>query len=226
MKKIVISILIVIFCLTLFACTKPPAEDPVAKNISYTMDSLVSGQNDNFAVSFSSGKSEKEPVLDGICSELENFNKVSLMPLNFSAFNKEYSFTLSGDQGELNGTFTKDRFGNGYNAVLQDITPVGKIVSIAIKNGDNSETIELVNRMENAISAQEALDIAKREFNEGITTALESGELGREIIIKYINDNRNVNSMHYWYISFYKNDKDYWCVLIDPLKGTVLTKKS
>ena len=74
------------------------------------------------------------------------------------------------------------------------------------------------------VSAQ-TMGLSEEELKEQIAAEAGTSELQREIYIKLVNAMPDEDAPYYYYVSFIKSPSDYWALLIDPMKGEVISKK-
>lgn len=228
MKRIptvIFSILVVVLLMvSLIGCNNDPIEQTL-DNISYIQTALYTGQSLNFTVTVSKGRSEQMFIADGKAGELNEFNTLTVTPLNIDLLNNNYTYKLIGESGELEGALTKDSFGASYTAEIAELDSIGTLNSIKILAVSIEDEICLVNKLADMMDAMEALGIAKSSLEEQIVSETVDNELQREIYIKFINDAKNPTSPYYWYVAYIASPTDYWTVLIDPTTGEVVSKK-
>lgn len=227
MKKTIALIIVIVIIVALTACNPAPSEEPLVKNISYAHTSMFSGNNECFYASLTMGIKEKVFQIDGQSANVEDYIRLTILPLTFNYFNRIYTYELKGSKGTIEGGFKKDIFGSGYAADIESLDNVGDIESLVIFLDEEEFTIELSNRMEGKLSYLDILKIAKVELAELIEEEENSEEgFTREIIIKFINDSKNAESPYYWYIAFASSDDNYWSMLIDSETGDIITKRT
>lgn len=222
MKKIIIVCLITIIAIIMTICTscKPsetvePQED---NNISYIQTSFYKGNIANFEVKVTAGKKEVLFVADGKTNDCKDFSTITLIPNSTDLYNSEYKFTITGENGELNGTLNKDSFGAYYYLDI-DLSTIGKLNKIHISYDNQEKEIELVDMLENKIDAKSALEIAKQTLQP----KLDADNKEREIYIRMINNTTDPDSTYYWYVAFIANPTDYYACLIEPTNGNVVS---
>ena len=220
MKKIFIAVLLiltilvsaVVFC----ACNK--TEEPQEEsNISRQVLAFYAGENENFAVSVEFLKREKQFVADGKTSDVIDLVELTVVPLKVHD-ESEYAFALTNGSSTLSGRIK----GNGFGEYCQDLSLDFAPTSITIGEGENAQCIELVNMLEGKLTAQDAINIAEKEFADRINPLKESGNYTREIYLKLITGDRE---HYYYYVSYIGEGVDYWALLLDPATGAVISKK-
>jgi hypothetical protein len=227
MKKFIVFICLLILTVSVFyGCSKEEEKDPVLKQVCFYHNNLYCGQNDIFSISLECGMKEKENIIDGKVNNLIDFTKLKVIPLNIDYFGKDYSFIISGKDGKISGTLEKDVFGTTYLKDVNNISSIGAIQDITIKSNNIESKITLNDKINDMLKWKDVLNIAKENYNDAITTELNENSFNREIYIKFINDNKNIDSPYYWYVALIASKNDYWAMLIDPKSGTIITKKS
>ena len=88
MKKIFI-VLFVFVCFIFTGCNAKSQNDPV---FSLAQKDAVTASDDNFFVSVISGTRENPFVLDGKTTSQEDFTTLTILPLHFDLFDKNYTF--------------------------------------------------------------------------------------------------------------------------------------
>ncbi len=197
----------------LCACNKttPPKSD----NISRITEQFYAGETTNFAVVVELGKKEKNFVADGVATNVVAFASITVAPLT-KFEGDEINFTLSDGKSTFSGQLV-DAINGEYTSDIQ-LSFLPKAVTLASK--DKTFEIELKNMLEGMLSANDALNIAKKQFDDRIKN--ESNGVAREIYIKLITGDR-LN--YYYYVSFIGKGVDYWAVLINPKDGKVVSKR-
>ncbi len=235
MKKIlivIIALMLTLACLfSLAACKKKTEENAeertgLEKNVSTFHDAVYVGANDDFSLQLVTGESEKLIVIDGKVGELARFATLTVTPLTASLFNNTYTYTVIGEAGERSGDLVKDVIGATFSAELRDIAEIGKVTAVKVVAADILESeIPLANKLEGTLGWKDVLKIAEEELKESIQAESDTGALEREIYIKLVNALPDDEAPYYYYVSFIKSPADYWALLLDPVKGEVISKK-
>ena len=228
MKKILVIICILCLVLSISACKKTVPVN-LEDNISYLETHLYFGESTKFSVSITMGKKENVFIADGASSDLVEFATLRVTPLKMELFDNEYTFSLTGENGEMNGALEKDIFGVSFSYELTDIATIGELMNITVIYGESEDcrdTIELTNMLKDMLDWEDVLEIAKVEFADMIASEMVEGNFPREIHIKYLNNRTLEDSPYYWYISFISTTSDYWALLLEPMSGAVVSKKS
>ena len=234
MKKIFICGIILTLLITCFfsfaACSKKETETEervgLEKNVSTYHGAVYVGCNEDFGAQLFAGESEKLIVVDGKVGELTSFATLTVTPLAASLFNNTYTYTVVGEAGERSGDLVKDVIGATFSAELNDLSDLGKITTVKIIATDILESeVPMTDKLEGALGWKDVLKIAEAELADEIKTESDTGALEREIYIKLVNAMPDDDAPYYYYVSFIKSPADYWALLLDPVKGEVISKK-
>ena len=234
MKKffaIGISVLLIAAIFAFASCNKTSgngAEERVGlqKKVSTYHDAVYVGAGEDFSVHFVTGETEKLIVVDGKVGDLARFATLTVTPLSSSLFNNTYTYTLVGEAGEKSGEMKKDVIGATFSAEVEGAEDLGKITSVRIvSEGILNSEVPLLNKLDGALGWKEVLKISEEELKEQIAAEAGTSELQREIYIKLVNAMPDEDAPYYYYVSFIKSPSDYWALLIDPMKGEVISKK-
>lgn len=214
---VICSIICITICLFAVACDKlnPPQPDPV----SFRQTALYTGGNNNFAIELTGGQSEELFVADGIVGEVHDYVTLCVTPLHVDLFNNEYTYTLTGDKGEVSGALTKDNFGATYTAQVENYASIGTPTQVSVSCKDNKQDITLTDKMQGIIDSNRAMEIAQTTLAD----KLAADNKDREIYIRFINDSSQQDSPYYWYVAYIAAPTDYYSVLINPASGEVLS---
>ena len=232
MKKTLLLIVTILLILSLFffvACKKAdvaPEKTGLQTRVSTYQDAVYVGSDEAFEVSFVTGEAEKLIVIDGEVGEMAPFATLTVTPLSSALFNNTYTYLLKGESGEKSGDLAKDVIGATFSADLENAKEIGKVQSVTIiAEGISENVVDLTNKLDGALSWQEALAIAEKELAEAITAESDTGALPREIYVKLVNALSDADAPYYYYVSFIKSSSDYWALLLDPMTGEVISKK-
>lgn len=233
MKKIILLLMTVTLAactiLCLASCSHKQIEEPetgMQKYVSNVYESLLTGADDNFSVSLYSGRQEKLFVADGAAGELQNFVTLKIVPKSVDLLNNTYTYTITGDKGTLQGDLEKGLFGASFSANVSSLETVGTVQTVTLTHEELTYTVTLTNVLADKITWKQALAIAEENFADKIAKENQTNSFAREIYVKIINDTSEPTSPYYWYVAFIASPADYWAILIDPLSGEVISKKS
>ena len=221
-KKIVLSVcIILVFALILVtaaACNRQGTEEP--SYISGTVTSYYVGEDDSFAVVLESGEREDPFIADGRASGAKPFTELSVTPLVAGEYD-EISYTVYGGEGDaesVTGKLPAGKFGEFKAETKFDFIPS----KISLTAGDKTAEIELRDVLAGALTASDAINVAKELFAERIAEEESAGKTPREIYVKLITGDRET---YYFYVSFIGEGTDYWAALIDPSDGRVVSER-
>lgn len=212
-----IAILAIICCFTtLVACNKKE-EDSKSDNISRQTQSYWAGESEKFAVSVEKGRREKQFVADGIATDVIDFCEICIHPLKSNDYDT-IAFLLQDDSHTLSGEVDSGKYGEFQSSIALDFTPNKVIVSV---DGVEDE-IFLSDVLQDALTASDVINIARKEFQLKIDEEYAQGKPDREIYLKLITADR---TDYYYYVSFIGDGVDYWAVLVDIKTGNIISKK-
>ena len=114
MKRKVLLILLVLTlsasAVIAAACTDEEEFD-ITKTLSYDQYMYYYGGTQDFEVSVTGVNKEELFISDGKVGEMKDSVKLTLRPLKPALLNYEFSYTLTGEAGTLQGSLEKDSFG-------------------------------------------------------------------------------------------------------------------
>lgn len=227
-KLLIVSVvLIAVIACCVFAACKPPKTnlEQVADLISAKQDGLWTGSCESFRITLTKTTEEETFLADGVVGVQKERVVLSLRPATTDFLEKEYTYVLKGETGELKGSLQKDRIGIAFTAQINDFAAIGKVNGLVIGYDDVETEIALTDRLENMIAYDKALEIAYNAYHEQIDEALADGGFKREVYLRLVNDRRDPDSDYLWYVSFIAGRDDYWSVMIRPDDGTVVSKR-
>lgn len=214
---ILITVCILALAFGLVACNKT-SDDAKSDNICRLTEQFYAGESENFYASIECGRREKTFIADGVAREVADFCELCILPLKSNSL-EGISYQIWGGQNSLSGEVKAGRHGEFVASIALDFIPE-KIVLTA---SDNNDEIELSSVLDGAITAFDAINVAKDALKENIQKEYNDGKPEREIYVKLISADR-VN--YYYYVSFIGDGVDYWAMLINPKTGEIVSKKS
>lgn len=202
--------------LLLCACNKN--EDMAnSDNICRITEQFYAGESSDFYVSIEWGRRENMFIADGVARDVNDFVELCILPLKSNS-NDKIAYSITDEQNTLSGEVVAGRYGEFSTSIQLDFLP--NKVSLTV--GDVTDEVELNSVLEGAISATDAIEIAKTELKEKIDKEYEEGKPEREIYVKLITADR---TSYYYYVSFIGDGVDYWAMLINPQTGEIVSKK-
>lgn len=212
-----IAALVALLCIGLTACNKGDGGKKYS-NVSRQTDAYFTGASDLFAVTVEKGRREKTFIADGVATDVNDFAEIIITPLTANDY-ESISFELSAEGSTLSGTLTEADYGDYISEITLGFAPT----KIVVTAGENvSSEIELSNILEGALSSADIINIAKSEFKERIDNEKSQGKADREIYVKIITGDR---TNYYYYVSFIGEGVDYWAMLVNPVDGSIVSKK-
>ncbi len=219
MKKkisLIFAISVIIACLLLLAaCNGGKKQDQPASDISRITTRYLAGESELFAVSLESGMREKAFIADGKVTDVAPFVELKIIPLK-AADAEGLDFVLASNGATLSGKIDKGT--NGEFKTALDLTFVPDKISVTM--GEQSSEIDLCNVLEGAISADQAISVARETFKDKLESETAEGKT-REVYLKLITGDRE---NYYYYVSFIGDGVNYLAALIS-LDGNIVSKR-
>lgn len=217
-KKIAIVLAILIVAASMFAlaaCDGRHTNEPTS-DVSRMTESYYAGESDLFAVSVESGKREKMFIADGKVTDVAPFTELKITPLKTFELDS-LNFVISAGENSLSGTLTEARSGEFAQEIALDFIPEKVTVTAA----DTTSEIDLSDVLDGAITAEEAIEIARETFKDKLAEDAANGK-AREVYLKLISGDRE---NYYYYVSFIGDGVNYLAALISRT-GEVASKRS
>lgn len=223
MKKkiaLIVCIVLLVSCTAalLAACDNKTGAE--ASDVSRSVSALYTGGGEDFVVSIEQGRREDPFIADGKVSEVKDFVELTVTPLSVNTY-EEIAYVISdgAENGQtLSGTLTGNTFGEFRTEMPLGFVPA----SITLTAGEQTSEFELSNVLDGTLTAEDAVNVAKKQFAERIAAEEAEGKAAREIYVKLITGDRET---YYFYVSFIGEGTDYWAALINPADGTVVSEK-
>jgi hypothetical protein len=223
-KRVIIAAAFLVFILLLSACSS--INQAVANNVSEVHHSVFDGQTQNLKATVVSGKKEKDYKMDGASGKKTDFCVISIQPQNGLDGMESFKYKFSYDKKTYEGDLTAGRFGDKFSAEIELLLTGCDELALTVSSGDITEDVLLESKMSDGIiSSNEALDLAKMEFRDKIEELYQSGKLGCEIYIRYVNSVENQDGDYFWYVAFLQADEKFFAVLIDPVNSAIVAKR-
>ncbi len=197
-------------------CNKNKDEEK-SDNICRITQSYYAGESDAFAVSIECGRREKNFIADGVASDVVDFVEICIQPLKSNDYQK-IAYSVQDETHVLSGEVENGNYGDFRTSITLDFVPVKVVINVS----DTQDEVFLSDILQDALSANDAINIAKKEFQTSIDEEYAQGKAEREIYVKLITADR---TNYYYYVSFIGDGVDYWAVLEDIKTGEIISKK-
>lgn len=218
-KKILLAFMLCFVGLSLCGCGANTL-DMVKDNMSELTNVYYFGENADCYCSLSSGKREKEYLLNGQSGECVPFALLSLHPTeNIAGKVVLVKVTIDGVESEkeleinsLNSAYMVDLEKEFSGEEKIAITFNGKVL-----------TLECLSK-NFAIDSQKALEIASKELADKITMKKSFSKLNAECYLRVLDKKANKQDGVFWCFSVLNVDNENYSVIISTTDGKVLAK--
>lgn len=219
MKKFCISFLIVLVGLFSFTgCSKDVKNNGLMDYVSYLQEQSIVGENENYTVIVDGGKKEEVFVDDGKVGKLVDFTKIVVVPKKQASKSVIEVRLIEGDKDD-SIELSKDSFTGNYEKTIDKrINPRKMIIA--------NEHIELKDVTNEFINKDKIMEIVKSELKEQIDNGYKDNKFNKEIYIKLVRDNNDINGTNYWYVAVIDGENKFSSILLDAKTGKVLSKKT
>lgn len=214
-KKLLIILVVAVLTVTLALTACNRKENVVSDNVSRSVSSFYTGENENFVVTVEVGRRESDFIADGYASNVADFAEITVLPLKTNDLT-EIKYSIAGESSTLSGVVKSNEFGEFSSTVDLHFSP------LSVTIGDGSEVIELSDVLGGKLTSQDVVNIANQEFKDRIDSEMANGNYQREIYVKLITGDRE---NYYYYVSYIGAGVDYWALLVNVTDGTIVTKK-
>lgn len=220
--KNVLKIVGVIFCLGIvslfFVACNNSLQEEVSKNISEYREDFFFASDDNYIVSFTDGKREKDFITNGDSTSLVDFG-VLLLKSKQDLGNKP-KFKLTINDKVYEGDFERNPFDNTYVVDLQ--VRVNKEDNILFELPEMNVKMQLLCLSKNwQIDVNKALNIFIDYNEQKLSTYLKNKDFKGEIFIKIVSDKHTAENI-YWYVLCICEDGNVFSNLISVENGEIL----
>lgn len=221
MKRKCFLILTLILCIgtllgVMCACNKT-SDDTPSDNICRITEEFYAGESDAFYASIEKGRREATFIADGVARDVGDFVELTILPLKSNSYTT-LGYTISDDVSTLSGEISVGKHGEFVASIALDFLPT----KITVCVDEVEDEIELSSVLEGAISAEQAIEIAKNELQNAIDKEYDEGKPEREVYLKLISADRTT---YFYYVSFIGEGVDYWAMLINPQTGDIVSRK-
>ncbi len=226
--KLAIALAAIALCAVgiLTACKPPKTNlELVADTVSTYQTGLWTGNHEAMDIALTVMQEEDVFLTDGLVGTQVARTQLSLRPKQVELLDKTFTYTLTGESGELKGQLTRNRLGVSFTADITGLEGIGAVQSVTIHDGETEYAIELSNRLDGMIDYLAALKIGYETFQPQIDALLGEKAWNREVYIRMIHDAHSPSGGYYWYVSFIASRDDYWAVLMTTDSGQIVSKR-
>lgn len=216
-KSLLVLVCLIILVSVLTACNKQDAKQ-LDKYISYSHNASYVGEDGDYTVIIEAGNKEEIFVDDGKVGKIVPFFSIIVIPKKADE-NSSLDIKIYIDNQETAINLTKDMFTGNFEKNISE-----KGVASKVMIGKNA--IELKNKMAECIDKATLMKIINDEFSEQIAAGWKDNVFSKELYIKLIRDNNNINGQHYWYVALIDGQNSFCSMLVDAKTGKVLSKKT
>lgn len=199
-------------------------ESYLKNNTAEIRNYLFVGNDDDFDVSFISGKREKNYIVNGYATELVDFGVLTFFPKN--DLDVDYTianFVLLVGTNKFEGVLQKNPFDGSLVADIKtNISPTANVTA-KIEMGEFSREIKL--NCVNAdwkIQSEDVYSILSKKFKSEIDKCVVGKSFAGEVYIKILNDADENVSDFYWYVCILTRTGGRLSLIISPDTGETL----
>ena len=218
---------LIIICLLLFSIVLPGCNknyNRIKNNLAEVRYNVFVGENDNFKITFMSGKREKDYSINGYNTELIDFGVITIISKNSSTDLTNSNVKISIGENQFEEVLEKNPFDNTYVADIKTLVD-DSINTISVKINNPDSNISLINNCsEWKVNHSKALKLAFNQLSKELKPHITTQFLG-EIYVKIIEDTINANGNYLWYVNFVSRTGNQYSVIIDPISAEILAQK-
>lgn len=226
MKKVFISLLLVVGIVSFAACGK--SNYNIADYLIEERENLFSGQDNVYSATFSSGMREENYSLDGIVNNMVEFGIITLARNdNHALINDTYTYVLTIDGESFTGFLEKSEYDNTYSIDVGKKANNDSVINLRVTFTGYSFNEDLSN-LSSAFTVDKnaALKIANTELKDSIKDIMSTKNTKIETIMKMLKDHSDSEvERYYWYIGVVSTNGETLGILIDSSNGEVVAKK-
>ncbi len=226
MKKKILCLAVLMLCLFgLTACNNTKID--LNNYLIEERNNLFTAEDDNYAVTFSTGLREKEYDLDGVRNEMVDFGVLTIARIDrqpIATTGCEYVLTI--DDEVLRGNLIKSELDNTYSCDLErSVLNESKIhVQINITGYTFEKDLENTSN-DFSVDKTAAISVANSELNESLN-GFSKDKNNFEAVMKIVKDySTSEVKNYYWYIGVVAQNGETLGILIDATNGDVIAKK-
>ena len=229
MKRFLITVLLVIVGATGLISVLETDVTSLENNLSEVRYNLFSGQADAFSVTLMTGEREDPYILNGVAEELIEFGILTLyFKIPTGSFYGIPTYKLTIDDVFYEGEFQKNPFDASYVADIKTKTVDDSNIYLLVEWGSLYETLKLESKsLQWEYDWEDAFKIAVNNIDkEVIDNLIIDGTVEAEVHVQIIGNMNGLEGQYYWYVTVYGTDGSTITIVIDPLTGKVISKRS
>ena len=222
------GVFIIMLSVTFVACSGDRMYNLVRHKLAEVRQTLFYAIDEHMEVTFISGMRESEYAADGIATELVPFGIVTFKLIGAQTGAGQARFEMLIGNDRFDGELELNPFDSTYMADIGTLVQ-GNAGPIVVRFLRGTFTDELVMQSVSngwKINHTEALRIAVRELRNELENFVTNGEFSGEGYVKIITDPANDFAVFYWYVSFVNRSGQTLAVIVDPMLGEVLARKT
>lgn len=224
MKKIT-CVFLFIFCIFLIiGCTKIETEI-IKNNLSEVRYNIFLAKNDEFTVTFMSGKREIDYEINGYNTKLIDFGILTLIVNDKKIKKQDIICTLKINNKMYNVDFEQNPYDMSFvSDIKQIVSNFDKLnANLTINKKIYKMELENINSNWN-ITWEEALKIAISSNKKNISKLIDGKEFCGEAYVKILYDDEISNDFYY-YVNFVNRNGNNYAVMIEINSGEILAKR-
>lgn len=198
------------------------------KNLNTTLEDTVSeihekvfyASDDNFFVEIASGMIEKNCILDGAKTEMQNFVSIKVKA-NSDYHNIDVQITLQNKKHtkQLSQSPIDDRL---WMVVIEDVVQTENVVLTVVAD---EKTIDY--QLQQVVVGEiKPIDLLKQTFEKELMDCFDGKSFLCETTIRLVKSLDTKDDRYYWYVVVYKPDKNFFGFMADCKTGEIVAKKT
>ena len=221
MKKF-FCVMILCVCAFVFAGCQSAYSRAFEKSISEIQNNLFMAEDDEFKVTFASGKRENPFSVDGRASELVSYGVLTAFRMGSSLKLHESTFKLTVGEKEFAGKFEVNPFDQSFVFDIGQECDDNDLISVKIVADNKQFEYVLVNALSDSDArAEEICKIAQSEMKDKLGSLNKVNGVRAEIYIRLIASSGRA----LWYVSAVFEDGQVVAIVVSPTTKEVLAKK-
>ena len=217
MKKMLLPLLALPCCFLLGGCSTNYIQ-MTKDNMSEMTTSYFYGECQDFRVSLSSGEREEPYVYDGVSKEKCEFALINI-DLSSTRDKESITFTIDGQADSV--VVEYNPITSTFMADLEKKVEKESVISVKYGNTEISLSQSV---KDFAIDCDKAIEVGVNEFNEEISSLIQSGQFKGECYLKILDKLTNNYEDPFWCFTIVDQKGNHLNCIIDVTTGEVLAK--